>query len=69
MNGPRLRLPKLILAELEGTRWRLGDGGKHFRLFVDDRVIAAIPCSVSERSKTWLRVRAAIRKFRNGLRP
>jgi hypothetical protein len=62
MRDARHRLPAMIRAKLDGLDWRLSNGGKH--LVIGDRMIAAIPCSASENSKTWLRVRGAIRKHR-----
>jgi hypothetical protein len=60
------RLPDCVLRELEGCAgWRVRNGGKHPRLYIKDSMITTIPGSASEYSNTWLRVRRAIRKFRN----
>jgi hypothetical protein len=67
MSDARHRLPKLVLAELAGLAWRIEPGGRHPRLRIDGRLVAAIPCSASEYSKTWIRVRSTIRRYRKGI--
>jgi hypothetical protein len=65
MTAPSHRLPAIIRAELEGCSWVLENGARHFKLRIDDHLVAVIPHgSVRENNKSWLRTRADIRRHR-----
>jgi hypothetical protein len=66
MSEAKRRLAAMIRAELAGLDWRISNGGKHLHLHIRDTMIAAIPCSSSENSRTWLRLRRDVRRYRRG---
>jgi hypothetical protein len=57
----RRRLPDLILEELDGTTWRLANGGKHIRLMIGIETVAVIPHR-SRNPKTVLRIARDVRR-------
>jgi hypothetical protein len=67
MSDPRRHLPPMIRAELEGCAWQLANGGKHTHLKIDGKMVAALPRGRVPDCRTWLRVRAAVRRHRKEL--
>jgi hypothetical protein len=62
MTDLRHRLPAMILTELGDCAWQIVQGGKHARLLIIGVSIAAVPRGRCHGTKTWFRIRQAVRQ-------
>lgn len=60
-----LHLPKIISDELErlALPWRVEHGGKHFKLYVADKLAGTVSLDKDDRSRATLNVRAQVRRL------
>jgi hypothetical protein len=55
----------MILKELNGSNWRLLNGGRHFHLRIDDRLVAVLPrgpAANAPNARGWRSVISNIRR-------
>lgn len=69
MTTVKSSLPPLTLAEIErhSCKWRLENGGKHYRLMIDDQFVTIISRSSRDTDHcTDKNTRAQVRRFFRG---